>query len=363
MRLRCDSTPAWGQLRECFEGRGRYFDLRAAFAADPGRYQALSLQAPHVFADLSKNLIDAPLQATLTGLAQQCNVVAHREAMFGGEHINQTEDRAVMHWLLRHPGEDLPVAVQAEFTQVRQVLDAMLAYAQAVREDAAITDIVNIGIGGSDLGPQMAVLALDEFVDQGKRYHFVSSVDGHELSAVLRQVRPESTLFLVASKSFTTLETMTNARSARAWFTAQGGRDIARHFCALTSNVQAAAEFGISTTFGFWDWVGGRYSVCSAVGMLPLSLQYGFDVMEDFLRGANDIDEHFRSAPPEENIPITLGMCAVWNVSFLGYSSRAILPYCQALAKLPSHIQQVSMESNGKGVGLDGRPLPFYAGE
>ena len=358
MRSRCDSTPAWSQLRACFESRGRYFDLRTAFAEDPGRYAALSLQAPHVFADLSKNLIDVPLQATLTSLAQQCNVATHREAMFGGEHINPTEGRAVMHWLLRHPGADLPAAVQAEFTQVRQVLDAMLAYAQAVREDAAITDIVNIGIGGSDLGPQMAVLALDEFVDQGKRYHFVSSVDGHELSAVLRQVRPESTLFLVASKSFTTLETMTNARSARAWFTAQGGRDIARHFCALTSNVQAAAEFGISTTFGFWDWVGGRYSMWSAIG-LPIAIAIGPQRFRELLAGAHAMDEHFRTAPLAQNLPVQLALLDLWYRNFHGYTSRSVAPYHSGLRRMQAYLQQLEMESNGKRVDVSGQALPY----
>ena len=358
MRQRCDGTPAWGRLRECFERRGRYFDLRAAFAADPGRYQALSLQAPHVFADLSKNLIDVSLQAELTALAQQCGVAAHRDAMFHGEHINPTEDRAVMHWLLRHPGTALPAAVQGEFTQVQQVLDAMLAYAQAVREDAAITDIVNIGIGGSDLGPQMAVLALDEFVDHGKRYHFVSSVDGHELSAVLRQVRPESTLFLVASKSFTTLETMTNARSAKAWFEAQGGRDIARHFCALTSNVQAAAEFGITTTFGFWDWVGGRYSMWSAIG-LPIAIAIGPQRFRDLLAGAHAMDKHFRTAPLAHNLPVQLALLDLWYRNFHGYTSRSVAPYHSGLRRMQAYLQQLEMESNGKRVDMAGQALPY----
>ncbi|MEK9802398.1 MAG: glucose-6-phosphate isomerase [Curvibacter sp.] len=357
-RRRCDATAAWGQLRECFETRGRYFDLRAAFAADPGRFETLSLQAPHVYADLSKNLIDAPLQAVLTALAQECGVAAHREAMFRGERINSTEDRAAMHWLLRHPGAGLPAEVQGEFAQVRQVLEAMLAYAQAVREDAAITDIVNIGIGGSDLGPQMAVLALDEFVDHGKRYHFVSSVDGHELSAVLRQVRPESTLFLVASKSFTTLETMTNARSAKAWFTAQGGRDIARHFCALTSNVKAAAEFGIRTTFGFWDWVGGRYSMWSAIG-LPIAMAIGPQRFRELLAGAHAMDEHFRGAPLARNLPVQLALLDLWYRNFHGYTSRSVAPYHSGLRRMQAYLQQLEMESNGKRVDTAGQALPY----
>lgn len=357
-RLRCDATPAWPQLRACFEDRGRTFDLRTAFAEDPGRYAALSLQAPHVFADLSKNLIDVPLQTELTALAQQAGVVAHRDAMFRGAHINATEDRAAMHWLLRHPGTDLPAALQAAFAEVQQVLDAMLTYARAVREDAAITDIVNIGIGGSDLGPQMAVLALDEFVDSGKRYHFVSSVDGHELSAVLRRVRPESTLFLVASKSFTTLETMTNARSARDWFTTQGGRDIARHFCALTSNVQAAADFGISTTFGFWDWVGGRYSMWSAIG-LPIAIAIGPQRFRELLAGAHAMDEHFRTTPLAQNLPVQLALLDVWYRNFHGFTSRSVAPYHSGLRRMQAYLQQLEMESNGKRVDVSGQALPY----
>lgn len=360
-RQRCDRTPAWAGLRELYDTRGRTLDLRRAFESDPGRFARLSLQAPHVFADLSKNLIDAPLQQSLTELARASGVQAHRDAMFQGEHVNRTEDRAAMHWLLRQPLDGvggLVPALQAELRQVHGVLDAMLAYAQAVREDAAITDVVNIGIGGSDLGPQMAVLALDEFVDHRKRYHFVSSVDGHELSAVLRQVRPENTLFLVASKSFTTLETMTNARSARTWFTAQGGRDIARHFCALTSNVQAAAEFGITTTFGFWDWVGGRYSMWSAIG-LPIAIAVGPQRFRELLAGAHAMDQHFLGAPLEQNLPVQLALLDVWYRNFHGFTSRSVAPYHSGLRRMQAYLQQLEMESNGKRVDESGQALPY----
>ncbi len=360
-RQRCDRTPAWARLRELYDTCGRTLDLRRAFEADPGRFERLSLQVPHVFADLSKNLIDAPLQQSLTELARASGVQAHRDAMFQGEHVNRTEDRAAMHWLLRQPLQGaggLAPALQAELRQVHGVLDAMLAYAQAVREDAAITDVVNIGIGGSDLGPQMAVLALDEFVDHRKRYHFVSSVDGHELSAVLRQVRPENTLFLVASKSFTTLETMTNARSARAWFTAQGGRDIARHFCALTSNVQAAAEFGITTTFGFWDWVGGRYSMWSAIG-LPVAIAIGPQRFRELLAGAHAMDQHFLGAPLEQNLPVQLALLDVWYRNFHGFTSRSVAPYHSGLRRMQAYLQQLEMESNGKRVDESGQALPY----
>jgi glucose-6-phosphate isomerase len=234
----------------------------------------------------------------------------------------------------------------------------MLAYAQAVRADDAFTDVVNIGIGGSDLGPQMAVLALDEFVTRDKRFHFVSSVDGHELSTVLRQVRPESTLFLVASKSFTTLETMTNARSAKAWFEAQGGRDIARHFCALTSNVAAAREFGIETTFGFWDWVGGRYSMWSAIG-LPIAISVGADNFRELLAGAHAMDEHFRTAPLEQNLPVQLALLDVWYRNFHGFTSRSVAPYHSGLRRMQAYLQQLEMESNGKRVDGSGQALPY----
>jgi len=241
---------------------------------------------------------------------------------------------------------------------VHATLDAMLAYAQAVRFDASITDVVNIGIGGSDLGPQMAVLALNEFVIPGKRFHFVSNVDGHELAAVLRQVKPASTLFLVASKTFTTIETMTNAHSARAWFEANGGTDIARHFAALTTNVAAAKAFGISTTFGFWDWVGGRYSVWSAIG-LPLAIAIGSEGFKAFLAGAHDVDEHFRSAPLARNLPVRLGLLDVWYRNFHGFTSRSVAPYHAALKRYPAYLQQLEMESNGKRVDVAGNALPF----
>ncbi|MEI8171000.1 MAG: glucose-6-phosphate isomerase [Rhodoferax sp.] len=364
-RTRCDRTPAWPELQASFESTGCALDVRAAFAEDANRFETFSQSAPHVFADLSKNRIDAATQALLIDLARQCGVEQHRDAMFDGEKINTTEDRAVMHWLLRNPAlaPVLPARVAIkklapELTQVHAVLDAMLAYAQTVRADDAITDVVNIGIGGSDLGPQMAVLALDEFVLPGKRFHFVSNVDGHELASVLKRLKPESTLFLVASKTFTTIETMTNALSAKRWFEASGGTDIARHFAALTTNVAAANAFGISTTFGFWDWVGGRYSMWSAIG-LPLAIAIGADGFRDFLAGAHDMDEHFRTAPLEQNLPVRLGLLDVWYRNFHDFSSRSIAPYHSALRRLPAYLQQLEMESNGKQVDASGAALPF----
>jgi len=362
---RCDRTPAWDQLQVAFEATGRAFDVRSAFAADPARFEAFSQSAPHVFADLSKNRIDAATESLLLELAQQTGLAAHRDAMFAGVAINNTEQRAVMHWLLRTPPQDPAMPAQSvhrhmaeTLHEVHSTLDAMLAFAEKVRADAHITDIVNIGIGGSDLGPQMAVLALDEFVLPGKRFHFVSNVDGHELNAVLRKLKPESTLFLVASKTFTTIETMTNAVSAKAWFEANGGTDIARHFAALTTNVAAARAFGISTTFGFWDWVGGRYSLWSAIG-LPLAIAIGGQGFKAFLAGAHAMDEHFRTTPLAHNLPVRLGLLDVWYRNFHGFSSRSVAPYHSALKRYPAYLQQLEMESNGKRVDARGEALPY----
>ncbi len=364
-RIRCDRTPAWGQLQTAFETSGRTFDVRSAFAADPARFEVFSQAAPHVFADLSKNRIDTATEALLLELAQQTGLAAHRDAMFAGEVINTTEQRAVMHWLLRTPPLDPAMPAQSvhrhmaeTLHEVHTTLDAMLAFAEQVRADGHITDIVNIGIGGSDLGPQMAVLALDEFVLPGKRFHFVSNVDGHELNAVLKRLKPESTLFLVASKTFTTIETMTNAQSAKTWFEAQGGTDIARHFAALTTNVVAAKAFGISATFGFWDWVGGRYSVWSAIG-LPLAIAIGAQGFKEFLAGAHAMDEHFRTAPLAHNLPVRLGLLDVWYRNFHGFTSRSVAPYHSALKRYPAYLQQLEMESNGKRVDASGEAMPY----
>ena len=363
--LRCDRTPAWGELQAYFDASGQNFDVREAFAQDAGRFNTFSQTAPLVFADLSKNLIDANSQALLMMLARQCGLEAQRDALFAGERINRTENRAVMHFLLRNPPSAQYVPAQVAINkiadaqaEVEATLNAMLAYAEQVRADGTITDIVNIGIGGSDLGPQMAVLALAEFATAGRRVHFVSNIDGDELAGVLRQLKPASTLFLIASKTFTTIETMTNARSAKAWFEAQGGQDVARHFAALTTNVTAANDFGITTTFGFWDWVGGRYSLWSAIG-LPLAIAIGATGFQEFLAGAHAMDQHFRTAELEVNLPVRLGLLDVWYRNFHGFGSRSIAPYSSALRRWPAYLQQLEMESNGKRVDRDGQMLPF----
>lgn len=359
-RTRCDRTPAWGQLQAAYAAGGKDFDLRKAFAADDKRFERFSQSAPEVFADLSKNRIDAATEQLLLELARQSGVEEHRAAMFAGEKINNTEQREVWHVLLRTPAETKPDGSHrsTELGKVHTTLNAMLAYADSVHKDERITDVVNIGIGGSDLGPQMAVVALDAYAKSGKRMHFVSNVDGHELAAVLAKVKVDSTLFLVASKTFTTIETMTNAQSAKAWFEAQGGTDIARHFAALTTNVPAANAFGITTTFGFWDWVGGRYSLWSAIG-LPLAIAIGSEGFRAFLGGAHAMDEHFRTAPLEQNLPVRLGLLDVWYRNFHGFTSRSIAPYHSALRRVPAYLQQLEMESNGKSVDATGAALPF----
>ena len=367
-RPRCDETLAWKALQAHYERLGRHFDVRADFAANPRRFAEFSQQAPHVFADLSKNRIDTEAEALLMQLARECGLERHRDAMLAGEHINSTENRAVLHVLLRnqalaghHAGQPslLRGAVADDaMPEVNATLKAMLAFAETVRADARITDVVNIGIGGSDLGPQMAVVALQAQAIPGKRFHFVSNVDGDELGEVFEQIRPDSTLFLVASKTFTTRETMTNALSARRWFLEQGGADVGRHFVALTTNLDAAAAFGIRTTFGFKDWVGGRYSMWSAIG-LPLAIAIGESGFRALLAGAHAMDLHFAHQPLERNLPVRLGLLDVWYRNFHGFSSRSVAPYHHGLRRLPAYLQQLEMESNGKSVDLQGRSLAF----
>ena len=362
-QLPCTQLPAWSALSRRFESHGRHFDLREAFASDPKRFDHWSLQAPFVFADLSKNLIDSATEALLLDLARESGLQAHRDAMFAGERINNTEQRAVMHWLLRAapadpsmPAQSVHKHMQALHHEVQHVQSQVLEFAERVRADDALTDIVNIGIGGSDLGPQMAVRALSDQCMPGKRLHFVSNIDGHELSSVLKQLRAQNTLFIVASKTFTTLETLRNAESAKAWFLEQGGAGVERHFVALTTNVAAAADFGIETCFGFWDWVGGRFSLWSAIG-LPLAIAIGAKGFRAFLAGAHAMDEHFRTAPLQANLPVRLGLLDVWYRNFHGFTSRNIAPYHSHLQRYPAYLQQLEMESNGKSVNASGQLL------
>ena len=365
MRTRCDRTTAWAKLQSHFESVGRSFDMREAFAIDPQRFVSFSQDAPYVFADLSKNLIDNAAESLLFDLARQCSLEQHRDAMFAGDAINSTENRAAMHFLLRNKPVAQYIPAQAAINkiadkaaEVEATLSVMLAFAEQIRANHHITDVVNIGIGGSDLGPQMAVLALHEFADESKRFHFVSNVDGQELAEVLAQCKPHSTLVLIASKTFTTVETMTNAQSARDWFVANGGQNMQHHFAALTTNVAAANAFGITTTFGFWDWVGGRYSLWSAIG-LPIAMAIGAERFRQFLAGAQAMDEHFRTAPLEQNLPVRLALLDIWYRNFYRFSSRSIAPYSYPLRRLPAYLQQLEMESNGKRVDAHGQVLPF----
>jgi len=350
---RCDRTNAWAALAGHFEAHGRGLDLREAFARDAGRFESLSFQAPEVFADLSKNLVDTATLRFLVDLAHECGLPAQRDAMLRGEVANVTEGRAVLHTALRASRGAGPFS-----DEVHGVLDAMLAYAEQVRADSGFTDIVNIGIGGSDLGPQMVVPALEAYGQRGLRLHFVSNVDGHDIAPVLRALDPKRTLFIIASKTFTTQETMANAQVARAWFLQQGGQDIARHFAASTTNVAAAAAFGISTTFGFWDWVGGRYSLWSAIG-LPVAIAIGAENFRALLTGAHAMDQHFAQTPLEANVPVLLGLLDVWYRHFHRFTSRSVAPYHQGLKRLPAYLQQLEMESNGKRVDVAGELLPF----
>jgi glucose-6-phosphate isomerase len=352
---RCDRTQAWAALQGHYLAHGKDFDLREAFAQDPARFERLSLQAPEVFADLSKNHIDVATQRFLNDLALECQVQARRDAMLAGQAINTSEDRAVLHTALRSPP-----GIGPHSEDVHRVLETMLAYVETVRDTAhsGITTVVNIGIGGSDLGPQMVLPALDAAAHRGLKFHFVSNVDGHDIAPVLRQCNPKETLFIIASKTFTTQETMANAHAARAWFVAGGGTDTAKHFVATTTNVKAASEFGIQTTFGFWDWVGGRYSLWSSIG-LPIALAIGAEHFRALLAGAHAMDQHFAQAPIEKNLPMRLGLLDVWYRNFHQRSSRSVAPYHQGLRRFPAYLQQLEMESNGKRVDAMGEFLPY----
>lgn len=329
------------------------------------------MQAPHVFADLSKNLWTSETEALLRQLAVDSQLASKRDAMLAGAVINPSEQRSAMHWLLRTPADggqlaqspvlrSWPQDMHSALRGVHDTLDSMLALADQIRGSQQITDIVNIGIGGSHLGPEVVVNALEDWIDKDKNFHFVSNVDGHELGHVLRRVKPESTLFLIASKSFTTAETMLNARSARQWFLDHGGSadpqapcSIDRHFVALTTNTQAAAEFGIQRTLGFWDWVGGRFSLWSAIG-LPIAIAIGSAQFRALLSGAHAMDAHFFTAPLENNLPVRLGLLDIWYRNFCQFSSRCIAPYSHGLRRLTAYLQQLEMESNGKRINKNG---------
>lgn len=361
-RSRCDETAAWPLLHayaRAFREGASAFDLRAAFASDPQRFAHFSQSAPYIFADLSKNLIDARAESLLLQMARETGFENHRNALLAGEAVNSTERRAAWHTLLRRPGLGESGADQGIEAEVAAVQANMLAFADQMRADTAITDVVNIGIGGSDLGPRMAVQALRSAgFTSGPRVHFIANGDAHELIELLPRLRAAHTLFIVASKTFGTAETLQNASAARDWFVAQGGGEVARHFVGVTCNEQAACEFGVGRVFPLWDWVGGRYSLWSAVG-LPLAISLGGDGFRALLAGASAMDEHFANAPLETNLPLRLALLDVWQRDFLGMRTRCVNPYHQGLRRLPAYLQQLEMESNGKGVDARGRVLPF----
>ncbi|RWM93992.1 MAG: glucose-6-phosphate isomerase [Mesorhizobium sp.] len=337
--------------------------MSEAFAADPKRFEKFSATDGDLLLDWSKCAVDADTMAMLEKLAGAADIEGRRAAMFEGKKINITENRAVLHTALRNlTGKSVVADGQDTKADVIAVLDAMGAFADAIRSGEAagatgkkITDIVNIGIGGSDLGPAMATLALAPYHD-GPRAHYVSNVDGAHIHDTLKGLSPETTLFIIASKTFTTVETMTNAETARRWVEkALGNQAIGKHFAAVSTALNLVAKFGIASdrVFGFWDWVGGRYSVWSAIG-LPVMIAIGPRNFRAFLDGAHEMDEHFRSAPLQKNLPVLLGLIGWWHRVVCKYPARAVIPYDQRLSRLPAYLQQLDMESNGKSVTLDG---------
>ena len=347
------------------------WQMRDLFAQDPQRFERLSLDAAGLFLDYSKNRLDGRTLALLANLARERGVERLRDAMFAGDKINLTEQRAVLHTALRAPkdkqitvdGQDITADVHAVLARVKTFSDAVRNGAWLGHTGKEITDIVNIGIGGSDLGPKMVCLALRQFAHPRLTMHFVSNVDGHDMDAALARVNPETTLFIIASKTFTTAETMMNANTARSWFLKHASEEaLAKHFVAVSTNVEAIKKFGIDpdNMFPFWDWVGGRYSVWSAIG-LPVALCVGYGYFADFLAGAHALDEHFRTAPIEQNLPMILALVGFWNREFLGCPSVSIAPYHQDLNRFPAYLQQLDMESNGKRVTRAGDTITDYA--
>lgn len=371
------TTPEWEALKqEKLEiDKTHLRDL----LGDAARCEALTVEYNGVYCDYARQRVTPETMKKLYALADAADLRGKINAMFSGEHINSTEDRAVLHVATRAP-KDKVINVDGKnvVPDVHEVLDKIKDFTDRIRNGEwvgatgkPLTSVVAVGIGGSFLGPLFVHTSLRTCAEaaegaRGRQLRFLANVDPVDVARSLNGLDPETTLVVVVSKTFTTAETMLNARTVRQWIIASLGKEaVAKHMVAVSTNLKLVSEFGIDpdNAFAFWDWVGGRYSVCSAVGMLPLSLQYGYETMETFLQGAWNIDEHFATAPFEENLPVTLGMLSLWNVSFLECPARAILPYTQALAKLAPHIQQVAMESNGKGVSIDGQKLDFETGE
>lgn len=366
-------TTEWQNLEKHLEVI-KNVKMKDLFAKDAARFDNFSIQFKELILDYSKNIITKETVNLLIKLAEKAGLKEKIEAMFNGETINFTEKRAVLHTALRNRSEE-PVLFKGEdiMPGIRDVLSKMRSFIEAVHSGAwkgatgkKIKDIVNIGIGGSDLGPAMVCEALKPYAVKGVNLHFVSNVDGTHICETLKNLEPETTLFIVASKSFTTQETLTNAITARRWLVIGMGGDksaVARHFVALSTNAKAVSEFGIDTEnmFEFWDWVGGRYSLWSAIG-LSIALYVGMDNFEKLLEGANGMDIHFRNAPFESNIPVIMALLGVWYNNFIGASTHAIIPYDQYLDKLPDYLQQLDMESNGKRISSDGSAVEYKTG-
>ena len=371
------SSPAWRALTAHFDAEGHNFELRGLFADDPGRAERLNAGAADLFVDYSKHRVTDDTLRLLVDVARAAGVEERRDAMFAGEHINTTEDRAVLHVALRMPpGSQLRVDGQDVTGDVHAVLAKMGELSERIRDGSwtgatgkRITAVVNIGIGGSDLGPAMATIALADDALPGLTSRFVSNVDPVDLYAATHDLNPATTLFVVSSKTFTTLETLTNAAAARDWLLAglgdAAGEDaVAKHFVAVSTNAKAVADFGIDPTnmLEFWDWVGGRYSYDSAIGF-SLMVAIGRQAFGEMLFGFNSMDEHFRTAPLASNMPVLMGMLNVWYNNFFGAQTHAVLPYSHRLARFPAYLQQLTMESNGKSVRIDGSPVAGQTGE
>ncbi|HEY0007301.1 MAG TPA: glucose-6-phosphate isomerase [Tepidisphaeraceae bacterium] len=365
-------SPAWTALSHHYE---QFKDTHICdlFGKDPERFDHFSVQLGDILLDYSKNRVTSETMKLLLDLARQAGVEAWREKMFGGEKINITEDRAVLHVALRNRS-NTPIKVDGKdvMPDVNAVLAHMKAFCDAVHSGKhvgytgkKITDVINIGIGGSDLGPVMVTEGLKAYAKAGIKLHFVSNVDGTHIAEVLKTVNPETVLVVIASKTFTTQETLTNAHSARDWFlkTAKDEKAVAKHFVAVSTNAAEVQKFGIDTAnmFGFWDWVGGRYSLWSAIG-LSIALGIGYDHFEQLLAGGHDLDKHFQSAPLEQNLPVILALLGIWYNNFFNAQTQAILPYDQYLHRFAAYFQQGDMESNGKYVDRDGKPVDYQTG-
>lgn len=370
LKMSCRSQLASWQALKISANKMKEVHLKDLFANDSTRFEQFSTQIPGVLFDYSKQLIDNSVMTQLLSLAQECDIANWRDKMFSGEKINITEDRAVLHTALRNrsasslvvDGENVSSVVNAELQKIKLFVEKVRSGKWLGYTGKAVKDVVSIGVGGSNLGPQMATEALKSYTDDSLKVHYVSNVDGVQIASVLKDIDPETTLFVISSKTFTTSETMTNAKTAVAWFleSADDKQAIAKHFVAVSTNLEKTAAFGIAdeNVFTMWDWVGGRFSLWSAIG-LPIALYLGFDAFEAILEGAFEVDEHFKTAEFAENVPLLMALLSVWNTSFLGFDSQVILPYDQALHMLPAYLQQGEMESNGKHVNFAGNTVPY----